>query len=58
VIRWESKDGQSVVRYDGYTTIVSVHRFQKSNGLTIEELDELIETLVDARKERRRAEGR
>lgn len=58
VIRWESKDGESVVRYDGFTTMVDVHRFEKSNGLTVEELDELIKILKDARRERKIHGGR
>lgn len=58
MIRWESKDGESVVRFDGFMTLVSVHRFQKANGLTIDELDELIKILKDARRQRKIHEGR
>lgn len=49
--RWESKSGKCTVRWDAFTTAVCVES-SKSDGLSIEDLDDLIKYLMMARKDR------
>lgn len=52
MIRHEGKD--IFVRYDGTETRVDIHRGREMNGLSVDELEELILTLEDALENRLR----
>lgn len=56
MMRWESKDGESAIRYDGYETLVHVVAWRKGHGLSVHELDELIRVLTKARAARKDVE--
>jgi hypothetical protein len=48
MIRWTGEG--MTVRYDGTETRITVARSSEGNGLSVAELDDLIDTLNNARK--------